>query len=609
MYTCSIDKILADNVKYNILNFLKIDGNTSKEFHAKITNGNISIIKTFKQLAYPNLRENCIYTSQLDRSVLNLSLTDKIRFEKIILDPAKTIIFNIVQLKNDVPMTFNDNLDSIKTYINNTAVMTNVPIYANINNMHCKLIPISIIDSNNTEINHAQISPTTEFVIYSEKNKSIQMNLSSISFESINVGGLSNQFKQLVENIFLTRIIPKKVYDKLGIKHIKGAILYGPPGCGKTRIARELGRIIGCKNITVINGPEILSKWVGESEKNLRAIFEKAKTKPDEMNLLIFDEFDSIATVRGKSATNHDDRLVGQLLTMLDGMDDQTDNMIVFAMTNRLDQLDPAVLRPGRFGINLYVGLPDAQGRVEILKIHSKSLIDNNMLESVDFEKLSELTDSFTGAELESVVQKTVQYTLGKQIDFENIMQSVKDIDTIKIKHTDFIHVINNITPQFKSSTDKMKSYTEKIRIDFNSDHVAIIESICNKISASTYPQVIALKGKPRSGKTSVLCKIIKDLGMRVHFINPTELIDLDTNRRSNYLSDAFRSTDSDIIVIDNIENIIEYVMFNQFNAKLLWLLRTLLTDTNKHVIMTTSYYDDLENVTLMHSVTDTYEV
>lgn len=608
MYACTIDKINNDFIHNNIINFAGISGIAIKEFHAKFTTkSNKSYVKTLRQLTYPNLREDCLYMSMIDRNTLELSLTDRIKFEKIILEPIKTLIVSVTNLKNQ-NMIINDSIEFIKKNILNTAASIELPIYANVSNNHCKLTPITIISHTNTELTWGQIIDSTEIIIYSEKTKSMQMNLSSISFENINVGGLSSQFKQLVENIFLTRIIPRSIYNKLGIKHVKGAILYGPPGCGKTRIARELGRIIGCKNITIINGPEILSKWVGESEKNLRAIFEKAKENPSEMNLLIFDEFDSIATVRGKSlSNNHDDRLVGQLLTMLDGIDDQTDNMIVFAMTNRLDQLDPAVLRPGRFGIHLYVGLPNEEGRTEILKIHSKSLIENNMLIDVDFKELSKITDNYTGAELESLVQKTVQNVLGSQIDFNNIMESVKKIDNIKISQNDFIIVSKTINPQFKISNDKIKSYSNRIRIDFNNEQKKIIDEICASIKLSTYPNIIAISGIARSGKTSVVCQIIKNLNMKFNFVNPRDLIDMDTNKRSNYLTDIFNSTTDDIIIIDNVENIIEFVMQTHFNAKLLWLLRTLISETNKHVIMTTSYYDDLENLTLMHGVTYHY--
>ena len=134
-----------------------------------------------------------------------------------------------------------------------------------------------------------------------EKNK-FEIKLISINFENIGVGGVQKEFIELVKSLFITRIIPEKLYKKLNIKHIKGAILYGAPGCGKTRLARQIGSLIGCKNIRIINGPELLNKYVGESEKNVRECFESAKNKPNELHLLIFDEFDVIATKRTGSA-------------------------------------------------------------------------------------------------------------------------------------------------------------------------------------------------------------------------------------------------------------------------------------------------------------------
>ena len=163
--------------------------------------------------------------------------------------------------------------------------------------------------------------------------------------------------------------------DKLGIQHVRGILLYGPPGTGKTLIARQIGKMLNAREPKVINGPEVLNKYVGQSEENIRKLFADAekeyKEKGDEsgLHIIIFDELDAVCKQRGTSGggTGVGDSVVNQLLSKLDGVD-QLNNILLIGMTNRVDMIDEALLRAGRLEVHMEISLPDESGRAQILR-------------------------------------------------------------------------------------------------------------------------------------------------------------------------------------------------------------------------------------------------
>ena len=170
---------------------------------------------------------------------------------------------------------------------------------------------------------------------------------------------------------FATRRLPPSVLEKFGKSHVKGVLLFGPPGTGKTLIAKELAKCLNVVKPKVVNGPEVLSKYVGESEENVRKLFAEARKDQKELgddsplHVIIFDEFDAIAKPRGNDSdsTGVASNVVNQLLSMIDGVD-SLNNILLIGMTNRKDLIDPAILRPGRFEVHIEVHLPDEDGRV-----------------------------------------------------------------------------------------------------------------------------------------------------------------------------------------------------------------------------------------------------
>lgn len=193
-------------------------------------------------------------------------------------------------------------------------------------------------------------------------------------FEDMGIGGLDTEFGQIFRRAFASRIFPPGLIEKLGIQHVKGILLFGPPGTGKTLIARQIGKMLNSREPKVINGPEVLNKYVGQSEENIRKLFADAekeyKEKGDEsgLHIIIFDELDAVCKQRGSGAgggTGVGDSVVNQLLSKLDGVD-QLNNILLIGMTNRMDMIDDALLRPGRLEVHMEISLPDEPGRAQV---------------------------------------------------------------------------------------------------------------------------------------------------------------------------------------------------------------------------------------------------
>ena len=211
------------------------------------------------------------------------------------------------------------------------------------------------------------------------------------------VGGLESVKKEIRE-VFIPSE-DKKAFERLGIKPPRGVLFYGPPGTGKTLIAKAVANESG-SNFICVNGPEIASKWMGESEKAIRQIFKRAKQMAP--CIIFFDEIDSIAPRRGSDDVSSSwERVVNQLLTSMDGIE-ELKNVTVMAATNRPDMIDPALLRPGRFDKLILIGKPDLESRLRILEIHTRDM----PLMNVDLIDIADLTDGYVGADLEALCRE-----------------------------------------------------------------------------------------------------------------------------------------------------------------------------------------------------------
>jgi len=210
------------------------------------------------------------------------------------------------------------------------------------------------------------------------------------------IGGLDDVRAQ-IEEVFVTEE-GNPSYDRLGIQPAKGVLLYGPPGTGKTLIAKAVANGAGTNFITV-NGPEVASKWLGESEKAIRQVFKRAKQMAP--CIIFFDELDSIAPIRGSSENSAWERVVAQMLTSMDGVESLS-NVMIMAATNRPDMIDPALLRPGRFDKLVLVGKPDEKARSHILRVHTRKM----PLKDVDLDAIASRTDGYVGADLAALCRE-----------------------------------------------------------------------------------------------------------------------------------------------------------------------------------------------------------
>ncbi|MBU3941371.1 MAG: phosphomethylpyrimidine synthase ThiC [Nanoarchaeota archaeon] len=227
------------------------------------------------------------------------------------------------------------------------------------------------------------------------------------------IGGLEDVKQELKEAVEWPLKNPES-FKNLGVNPPKGVLIYGAPGTGKTLLAKAVANESDA-NFILVKGPEMLSKWVGESEKAVRAVFKKARqTAP---TIIFFDEIDSIAPRRGISSDSHvTERVVNQILTEMDGLEDMQD-VVVIAATNRPDMLDPALLRPGRFDRIILTPAPDKKTREEIFKVHTK----NMPLKDVKIDELAEKTEGYAGSDIEAICREAAIFALRKDIKADKV--------------------------------------------------------------------------------------------------------------------------------------------------------------------------------------------
>ncbi|CDY09518.1 BnaC05g24010D [Brassica napus] len=288
--------------------------------------------------------------------------------------------------------------------------------------------------------------------------KSVQSNL-----HQRGIGGLGAEFADIFRRAFASRVFPLHVTSRLGIKNVKGMLLFGPPGTGKTLMARQIGKMLNGKDPKIVNGPEVLSKFVGETEKNVRDLFADAeqdqRTLGDasELHVIIFDEIDAICKSRGstRDGTGVHDSIVNQLLTKIDGVE-ALNNVLLIGMTNRKDLLDEALLRPGRLEVQVEISLPDEAGRFQILQIHTNKMKEISFLgHDINLQELAARTKNYSGAELEGVVKSATSYALNRQLSMDDLTKPVEE-KNIKITMEDFLHAIHEVQPAFGASTDDL---------------------------------------------------------------------------------------------------------------------------------------------------------
>lgn len=243
--------------------------------------------------------------------------------------------------------------------------------------------------------------------------------------------------------------------------------LHSTSGCGKTLIARQIGKVLNAREPKIVNGPEILNKYVGGSEEKVRELFAEAEKEQLEMgdqsmlHIVILDEMDAICKQRGsnRSDSGVSDSVVNQLLSKIDGVD-SLNNILLIGMTNRKDMIDDALLRPGRLEVHVEIGLPDHKGRLQILGIHTKSMKDSNRISDEVINKLDEIsekTKNFSGAEIEGLIKAATSYALTRCVDVKDLSKA-PDEKKLIVQFDDFQRALDDVQPKFGSKTQELKA-------------------------------------------------------------------------------------------------------------------------------------------------------
>ncbi|KAF2876524.1 vesicle-fusing ATPase [Massariosphaeria phaeospora] len=414
-------------------------------------------------------------------------------------------------------------------------------------------------------------------------------------FEDMGIGGLDNEFSAIFRRAFASRIFPPGLVDKLGIQHVRGILLFGPPGTGKTLIARQIGKMLNAREPKVINGPEVLNKYVGQSEENIRKLFADAekeyKEKGDEsgLHIIIFDELDAVCKQRGTSGggTGVGDSVVNQLLSKLDGVD-QLNNILLIGMTNRMDMIDEALLRAGRLEVHMEISLPDESGRAQILKIHTTKMRNNNVIENdVDINELAKLTKNFSGAEINGLVKAASSFAFSRHIKVGTMAAINPDVEDMKVNRQDFLSALNEVKPLFGVAEEELGKRILRGIIHFSGFIKDILQEgqlYVNQVRkpGSTPILSVALHGPPGSGKTALAAQMAMDSDFPfIKFVSPEDMVGFSDMQKVQQLDKTFRDaykSPLSVIVIDNIEMLVDWVPIGpRFSNAVLVALKVLL--------------------------------
>ena len=342
--------------------------------------------------------------------------------------------------------------------------------------------------------------------------KAVDSSVPRITYDEL--GGLKKEVQKIREMVELPMRHPE-LFDKIGVEAPKGVLLYGPPGTGKTLLAKAVAGETNAHFIS-LSGPEIMGKHYGESEERIREIFTQAEENAP--SIIFIDEIDSIAPKRDEVSGELEKRIVSQLLTLMDGMKSRG-KVVVIAATNRPDSIDPALRRPGRFDREIEIGIPDDEGRFDILSIHTRGMpID----EKVNLKQISKTTHGFVGADLEVLAKEAAMKSLRRilpEIDYDEEKISSEILEKIQITSDDFRDALKEVSP---SALREVQVQVPNVSWDDVGGLDALKEELKEAVEwpikykdAYDYvdvesPKGILLHGPPGTGKTLIAKALAK---------------------------------------------------------------------------------------------------
>lgn len=491
------------------------------------------------------------------------------------------------------------------------------------------LLKTATLMSSDETIETGLLTSATEFFFSKAPGASVKIEGSAsqqkeifrpdFDFEKMGIGGLEREFSDIFRRAFASRVVPTAMVQKLGMQHVKGMLLYGPPGTGKTLIARQIGKMLNGKEPKVVNGPEVLNKFVGQSEENVRNLFLDAEKDFQEngdgaeLHIIIFDEIDAICKQRGmtNSSSGVGDTVVNQLLSKIDGVN-SLNNILVIGMTNRKDMIDEALLRPGRLEVHVEISLPDEEGRQQILRIHTAKMRENKMLEdNVSLESIASQTKNYSGAELEGVCKSAASFALNRHVDYQDVRKKV-DMSKMKVTMGDFQKALVEVQPAFGMGKDDFARcllggffiHGDRMQQALQSGKLfrdAVVTSGGSPLLS------VLIEGPSGTGKTALAALLAVDSGFPfVRFVSPEQYVGYSEVAKCQALAKLFddaQKSSLSVVVLDDIERMIEFSPIGPRYSNL--ILQTLIVLTKRIpekerrllLIGTTSCADVLERL------------
>jgi transitional endoplasmic reticulum ATPase len=476
------------------------------------------------------------------------TITDEIEAKRVVLAPPEDLPRKIPVANN--PHVINGLIDFPVVKNDSIPIMLGLPF------IQPQIVAFKVME---IEPEEAVIITKNTTIEFSDKPAAGFEGIKRFSYEDI--GGLKDELQRLRETIELPLRHPE-LFQKLGIEPPKGVLLYGPPGTGKTLIAKAVASESGAHFISIA-GPEVISKYYGESEQRLREVFEEARENAP--SIIFIDELDSIAPRREEVTGEVERRVVAQLLTMMDGLEERG-QVVVIGATNRVDAIDAALRRPGRFDREIEIGVPSEPDRIDILKIHTRGM---PLAEDVNLDVLAQQTHGFVGADLAALAREAAIRALRRylpELDLEKEEIDQETLDKLRVLGSDFRSAQRDVGPSAMREVMLEVSHVKWENVGgLESAKTEVREAIEKPLTNRQEfedlgiepPRGVLLYGPPGTGKTLIAKAVASESGANFIPIRGPQLLSKWVGESERAVREIFkkaRQVSPSIIFFDEID-------------------------------------------------------